>query len=131
MVLPMGTTWMRLWRRPSSTNQPMTGSQSGAACCSIRRGCGSTSGADPGGRTGVATLILTRASFFVQRSQVLHPPGPQSLVLNEVVVHRWLAVVAEVQHPRLTVQEAPRVAEQAVQREKLRSVRRQLELSLQ
>ena len=43
-VLPIGTTLMRLCRSPSSTNQPMTGSQSGLACRTARCGCDSAYG---------------------------------------------------------------------------------------
>ena len=57
-------------------------------------------------------------------SQVLGAPGAQALVLDEVVVHRRLVVVAEVQHPGLTVQEPARILEQPVQAQEPRTVGR-------
>ena len=56
-VLPSGTTLMRLWRSPSSTNQPMTGSQSGLACRIARCGRNSAYGMAEVVRGGAATLI--------------------------------------------------------------------------
>ena len=50
--------------------------------------------------------------------QVLCPPGCEPLILDEVVVHCRLSVVTEVQHAWLVMQEAARVIEQCLERNK-------------
>src|SRR5437870_5307299 len=50
-------TLMRLWRRPSSTNQPITGSQSGLARRDTGCGCDSAYGIAGVGRGGAAILM--------------------------------------------------------------------------
>src|SRR5438309_9788015 len=57
-VLAIGTALMRLCRWPSSTNQPITGSQSGAACRIARCGCDSAYGIASVGLGGAATLMI-------------------------------------------------------------------------
>src|SRR5437868_1598910 len=82
------------------------------------------------GRTG-ATMLIFSSSFLECRSQVLRSPCPESRVGDKVVVHRRLAVVAEVQHTGLLVQKPTRVLKQSVEREKPRPVGRQVDLRMQ
>src|SRR5215467_7598506 len=120
MVLPIGMTLMRLWRPapPSSMNQPMTGSQTGLARRTVRWGCDSANGMFSVARVwlgGAATLIRCSCADC-SASQVLGAPGAEALVGHEVVVHRRLAVVPEVQHARAAGEKCRGVVEQHVQR---------------
>ena len=73
---------------------------------------------------GDSMLIRSLPRYRLLLSQMLDAPRAQALVVNEVVVHRRLAVVAEVQHAWLVVQEALRIVKQAVEAEKARAVGR-------
>src|SRR4051812_24444115 len=65
-------------------------------------------------------------TFIAGSSQVLGAPGAQALVQDEVVVHRGLAIIPEVQHARPIVQEAAGIGEELVEAEEARAVRRQV-----
>src|SRR5947209_985137 len=107
----------------------MTGSHSGLAWRTARCGCDSAYGIGAVARGGVAMLIAAWTSSSgtqtvvgqatVRRGsrraalQVLRAPRAAALVGDEVVVHRGLAIVAEVQHAGAIVQEPVRVLKQS------------------
>src|SRR5207245_4933775 len=78
-----------------------------------------------------STTGRTAEVAAAERSEMLRPPGAETLVLNEVVVHGRLAVVAEVQHARTVVQEATWVLKQRFEGEESRAVRRKLHLRIE
>src|SRR5258708_34755389 len=59
--------------------------------------------------------------------EVLGAPGAEALILHEVVIHRRLAIIPEVQHAGLLVEKAARVLKQTVEVQKALAVRRQFD----